>query len=58
MQGKTSRETILVRTGLAGVNIRYDGAHNRTEDIVELVRVGKAVFVCPEQCGTLRPGTR
>lgn len=35
------------------MHTRYDGADHRDERIVELVRRGKAVPVCPEQLGGL-----
>ena len=49
----------LVSSCLAGVNCRYDGGNNENNIICELVRLGKAIAVCPEQSGGLstpRPG--
>ena len=53
MKGETSTEMVVVSTCLVGVSTRWDGGHNRAEDIVGLVRAGKAVFLCPEQLGGL-----
>lgn len=44
---------ILVSACLAGVRCRYDGGHNRFDPVVELVRSGRALPVCPEQLGGL-----
>ncbi|HOK44203.1 MAG TPA: DUF523 domain-containing protein [Thermoclostridium caenicola] len=46
-------EKYLVSACLAGENCRYDGKDCRYEAIVELVRQGKAIPVCPEQLGGL-----
>jgi uncharacterized protein YbbK (DUF523 family) len=43
----------LVSACLAGYPCRYDGNSNRDDRIVELVRHGKAIPVCPEQLGGL-----
>lgn len=43
----------LVSACLAGENCRYDGKNSRNEAVVELVRQGKAIPVCPEQLGGL-----
>ena len=43
----------LVSSCLAGVNCRYDGKDNKNKDIVELVRRGQAIPICPEQLGGL-----
>lgn len=43
----------IVSSCLAGINSRYDGDSNEVEAIVELVRQGKAIPVCPEQLGGL-----
>jgi uncharacterized protein YbbK (DUF523 family) len=53
MKGKASAETILVSTCLVGVRTGWNGEHNRAGDIVDLVKAGKAVFLCPEQLGGL-----
>jgi len=34
---------------LAGLNVRFDGGNKANEKIVQMVREGKAVPVCPEQ---------
>ncbi|MFP4031505.1 MAG: DUF523 domain-containing protein [Desulfococcaceae bacterium] len=44
---------ILVSACLAGVRCRYDGGHNRFDPVVEMVRAGEALPVCPEQLGGL-----
>ncbi|MTI49505.1 MAG: DUF523 domain-containing protein [Firmicutes bacterium] len=43
----------IVSACLAGVSCRYDGKDNLIEEIEELVKVGKAILVCPEQLGGL-----
>ncbi len=43
----------LISACLAGVNCKYDGKNNEDEKIMELVKEGKAVLVCPEQLGGL-----
>ncbi len=44
---------IIVSACLAGVNCRHDGRNKADPRIVELVRSGAAVPVCPEQLGGL-----
>ena len=44
---------ILVSACLAGVNCKYNGGNNYNEKIMELVRSGEAILVCPEQLGGL-----
>ncbi|WP_066504238.1 DUF523 domain-containing protein [Abyssisolibacter fermentans] len=44
---------ILVSACLAGINCRYNGESVVIEDIVNLIKEGKAVPVCPEQLGGL-----
>lgn len=44
---------ILVSACLAGVNCRYNGGSCEDKAIVELVRQGKAIAVCPELLGGL-----
>ena len=44
---------ILVSACLAGVNCKYNGSNNYNEKIMELVRKGEAILVCPEQLGGL-----
>ena len=43
----------LISACLAGVNCKYDGGNNEDEKILELVKAGKAILVCPEQLGGL-----
>lgn len=38
---------------LAGVSCRYNSGHSRHEEVVRLVREGKALPACPEQLGGL-----
>lgn len=44
---------ILISACLAGVNCKYNGGNNYNEKIMELVRNGEAILVCPEQLGGL-----
>jgi len=44
---------ILVSACLAGSKCRYDGKSNICEKVVELVKNGLAIPVCPEQLGGL-----
>lgn len=43
----------IVSACLAGVNCRYDCKHQERIDIVELVKSGQALPLCPEQLGGL-----
>lgn len=43
----------LVSSCLAGVNCRYDGKNHENKLIVDLVKKGEAIPVCPEQLGGL-----
>lgn len=43
----------LVSACLAGVNCRYDGKNSENKWICELVKVGQAIAVCPEQLAGL-----
>jgi len=43
----------VVSACLLGVRCRYDGGTNLREPLLELVRQGKAIPVCPEQLGGL-----
>ena len=45
--------TVLLSTCLVGINTQWDGGSCRKSDLVELVRSGRAVFLCPEQLGGL-----
>ncbi len=42
---------ILVSACLVGINTQWDGGNKKIEDLVELVKSGRAVFMCPEQLG-------
>lgn len=42
---------ILVSGCLCGINCKYDGSNNLNEEILNLMREGKAIPVCPEQLG-------
>jgi len=44
---------ILVSACLARFNCRYDGSSNTHDRVVQLVKEGKALPVCPEQLGGL-----
>ncbi|EQC52492.1 DUF523 domain-containing protein [Bacteriovorax sp. DB6_IX] len=43
----------IVSACLAGVNCRYDCKHQERNEIVEMVKSGQALPVCPEQLGGL-----
>lgn len=43
----------LVSACLAGINCRYDGKGSLNEKVMELVKQGNAIPVCPEQLGGL-----
>ena len=43
----------IVSACLAGVNCRYDGKNSANQKVIDLVRQGKAIPVCPEQLGGL-----
>ena len=43
----------LVSACLAGFNCRYDGRSNENKTVIDLVKQGKAVPVCPEQLAGL-----
>lgn len=42
---------IIVSACLCGINTKYDGGNNLNEEVLKLVREGKAIPVCPEQLG-------
>lgn len=44
---------IIVSACLAGFNCRYDGKSKPNKKLVQLVKEGKAIPVCPEQLGGL-----
>lgn len=43
----------IVSACLAGVNCKYSGGSNLDSRVLELVKEGRAVLVCPEQLGGL-----
>lgn len=43
----------IVSACLAGVKCRYDGSAKPCQKVIELVKEGKAIPVCPEQLGGL-----
>lgn len=43
----------IVSACLAGINSRYDGRDNENKIVVELIKQGKAIPLCPEQLGGL-----
>lgn len=43
----------LVSACLAGVKCRYDGTAKPNKKVIDLVKKGEAVLVCPEQLGGL-----
>lgn len=44
---------ILVSACLCGVNCKYNGKNNLNEEVLELVKKGEAILICPEQLGGL-----
>jgi len=44
---------ILVSACLCGVNCKYNGKNNLNEEMLELLKKGEALLVCPEQMGGL-----
>ncbi len=44
---------IFVSACLAGVNCKYNGGNNFNQKILDLVKSGKAIPICPEQLGGL-----
>lgn len=44
---------ILVSACLCGVNCKYNGKNNLNEEMMELLKSGEALLVCPEQLGGL-----
>lgn len=46
-------ERKLVSACLAGVHCRFDQKHQKDEKVLELVKNGEAIPVCPEQLGGL-----
>ena len=44
---------ILVSACLCGVNCKYNGQNNLNENVLELLKKGEAILVCPEQLGGL-----
>jgi len=42
---------ILVSGCLCGINCKYNGGNNLNEKVLELLKQGKAIPVCPEQLG-------
>jgi uncharacterized protein YbbK (DUF523 family) len=43
----------IVSQCLAGINCRYDGSAKPCQKVIDLVKQGKAIPVCPEQLGGL-----
>jgi len=48
-----NNQIIIVSACLAGFNCRYDGSNKENKEIIELIKQGKAIAVCPEQLGGL-----
>jgi len=44
---------ILVSACLCGVNCKYNGKNNLNEEMLELLKRGEALLICPEQMGGL-----
>jgi len=45
---------ILVSACLAGIKCRYDGKDNADKKVIEMVKKGIAIPICPEQLGGLQ----
>ena len=45
---------ILVSACLAGIRCRYDGKDNANNKVIEMVKKGIAIPICPEQLGGLQ----
>lgn len=45
---------ILISACLAGVNCKYNGGNNENNKIIELIKNGNVILVCPEQLGGLK----
>lgn len=43
----------LISACLAGVDCKYNGRSNENEKVVQIVKSGEAILVCPEQLGGL-----
>jgi len=43
----------IVSACLAGVNCKYNGGNNKNTKVLELVKQGQCILVCPEQLGGL-----
>ena len=49
---------ILVSACLCGVNCKYNGKNNLNEEMLELLKTGEALLICPEQMGGLETPRR
>ncbi|MBE6158118.1 MAG: DUF523 domain-containing protein [Firmicutes bacterium] len=45
---------ILISACLIGMNCKYDGGNNYRDTLLDLVKSGKAIPICPEQLGGLK----
>jgi len=45
---------ILVSACLAGIKCRYDGKDNANDKVIQMVKNGVAIPICPEQLGGLQ----
>lgn len=43
----------IISACLAGVDCKYSGGNNKNDKVIDLVKQGKAILVCPEQLGGL-----
>lgn len=43
----------IVSACLVGVDCKYNGGNNKNDKVIDLVKQGRAVLVCPEQLGGL-----
>lgn len=49
-----NQEKILISACLAGINCKYNGGNNANDKIIDLIKKGNAILVCPEQLGGLK----
>ncbi|WP_125152734.1 DUF523 domain-containing protein [Clostridium rectalis] len=45
---------IIISACLCGINCKYNGKNNLSEDVLKLFKQKKAILVCPEQLGGLQ----
>lgn len=45
---------ILISACLCGLNCKYNGGNNLNEPLLNILKAGKALLICPEQMGGLQ----